>query len=58
MQNSNVLYTVIVDTVPTSRGYHEYLKRLFLSTLELVERYNSTRPVEDYPDTLAELLSQ
>ena len=35
-----------------------YLKRLFTTTLELLERCNTTTPDKEDPDTLTELISQ
>ena len=44
--------------VRSRRGYRAHLKRLFTTTLELLECCNTTTPDEEDPDTLTELISQ
>ena len=44
--------------IQSRRGYRAHLKRLFTTTLELLERCNTTTPEEEDPDTLTELISQ
>ncbi|XP_065894502.1 uncharacterized protein [Dysidea avara] len=44
--------------VQSRHGYRAHLKRLFTTTLELLERCNTTTPEEEDPDTLTELISQ
>ena len=44
--------------IQSCHGYRAHLKRLFTTTLELLEQCNTTTPDEEEPDTLTELISQ
>ena len=44
--------------VQSCRGYWAHLKCLFTTTLELLERCNTTTPEEEDLDSLTELISQ